>query len=108
MEYFPWVLGSVGGAVEVGNPYIYDCIGSTFEMAKNGNVTVFLTVVGCGYLIGSRYWGICCDGCYGIVNVLVRRNDGGGWSGGRIGSIVTAGGWNISVAMAPSRLRMSL
>jgi hypothetical protein len=46
LEYFLWVLGSVGGAVKVGNPDIYDCIGSAFKDAANGNVTAFLSVVG--------------------------------------------------------------
>jgi hypothetical protein len=78
LEYFLWVLGSVGGAVKVGNPDIYDCIGSTFKEATNGNVTAFLSVVGCGYLIGSCCWGVYCEGCRGIVNVLAWRNDGGG------------------------------
>jgi hypothetical protein len=51
LEYFLWVVGSVvGGAVKVGNPAdIYDCIGSAFKEAANGGVTVFLSVVGCGY-----------------------------------------------------------
>jgi hypothetical protein len=56
LEYFLWVLGSVGGAVKVGNPDIYECICSAFKEAANGNVTTFLSVVGCGYLIGSRYF----------------------------------------------------
>jgi hypothetical protein len=38
LEHFLWVLGSIGGAVKVGNPDIYDCIGSAFKEATNGIV----------------------------------------------------------------------
>jgi hypothetical protein len=53
LKYFLWVLEAVGGAVKVGNSNIYNCIGSTFKESVNGDVPTFLSVVGCGYLIGS-------------------------------------------------------
>jgi hypothetical protein len=53
LKYFLWVLESVRGAVKVGDPNIYKCIGSTFKESTNGNVAVLLSVVGCGYLIGG-------------------------------------------------------
>jgi hypothetical protein len=82
LKCFCWVLRSVGGAVKVGDPYIYICIGSTFKEAANGDVATFLSVVGCGYLIGLC-WGIGCGGCRVVVNELSRREDGGSWSAGK-------------------------
>jgi hypothetical protein len=52
LKYFLWVLESVGGAVKVGDSNIYNCIGSAFQESANGDVASFLSVVGCGYLIG--------------------------------------------------------
>jgi hypothetical protein len=65
LKFFLWVLGSVGGGVKVGDSNIYNCIGSTFKESANGDVTAFLSVVGCGYLRGSLLgdqlrWLLCC------------------------------------------------
>jgi hypothetical protein len=101
-------MGSVEGAVEVGESNIYNYIGSAFKESANDDVAAFLSVVGCEYLIG-----VSAGGSVVVVVVLLlmgcpvgRIMEVGVWE--RTGSMVMAVGGNISVAIAPSSWRISL
>jgi hypothetical protein len=107
VEVFSLGLGICRRAVKVGEHNIYNCIGSTFKESANGDVASFLSVDGCGYLIGGLCWGISCGGCRVVVNGLSSRED---FESGSVGMDWLDGdgyGGNISEAMAPSSWQIS-